>query len=142
MSLSGAFEGQRLNDYEKSFVLKMQRVMRAGVGFEALAREALVGKFGGATEVLLRDLSTQALDDPELFVKELAKIFGRGAMGVYEPIVRYVDMGLYSQAPNSPVLSLLRQLGPSMSGGTVAGGVPLHEHRIKDEDGNYSDNAN
>jgi len=131
-----------LNDNEKSFVLKMQRVVRAGVGFEALAREALVGKFGGATEVLLRDLSPQALDEPELFVKELARIFGRGAKGVYEPIVRYVDMGLYSKASDSPVLALLRQLGPSLGGGTVADGVPLHEHRIKDEDGNYPDNAN
>ena len=142
MFLPGAFEGQRLNDYEKSFILKMQRVMRAGVGFDALAREALVGKFGGATEVLLRDLTPQALDDPELFVRELAKIFGRGAMGVYEPIAKYVDMGLYSQASNSPVLALLRQLGPPMSSETVAGGVPLHQHRIKDEDGNYPDNAN
>jgi len=131
-----------LNDYEKSFIVKMQRVVGAGIGFEALAREALVGKFGGATEVLLRDLSPRALDDPELFVMELAKIFGRGAMGVYEPIVRYVDLGLYSQAQDSPVLALLRQLGPSLGGGTVAGRVPLHEHRIKDEDGNYPDNSN
>jgi len=140
--LPGAFEGQRLNDYEKSFILKMQRVMRAGVGFEALAREALVGKFGGATEVLLRDLTPRALDNPELFVKELARIFGRGAIGVYEPIVRYVDLGLFSQTPDSPVLALLRQLGPSLGGETVEGGVPLHEHRIKDEEGNYPDNAN
>jgi len=131
-----------LNDYEKSFILKMQRVRRAGIGFEALAREALVGKFGGATEVLLRDLSPQALDDPELFVKELTKIFGRGAMAVYEPMIRFVDMGLYSQTSDSPVLALLRQLGPSLITGTDMGGVPLHEHRIKDEEGNYPDNAN
>jgi hypothetical protein len=131
-----------LNDYEKSFILKMQRVRRGGIDFEALAREALVGKFGGATDVLLRDLSPQALNDPELFIKELTKIFGRGAMGVYEPIVRYVDMGLYSQASGSPVLYLLRQLGPYSGSETNAGGVLLHEHRVKDEDGNYPDNAN
>lgn len=119
----------------------MQRVRRAGIGFEALAREALVGKFGGATDVLLRDLSPQALDDPELFVRELTAIFGRGAMGVFEPMVKYVDMGLYSQATDSPVLALLRQLGPSL-GGAEGGSVFLHEHRIKDEQGNYSDNAN
>ena len=98
-----------MNDYEKTFVLKMQRVRRAGIRFEPLAREALVGKFGGATEVLLKGVSQQALDDPEMFVKELSKVFGRGAMGVYEPIVKYVDMGLYSQPGVSPVLDLLRQ---------------------------------
>ena len=130
-----------MNDYEKTFVLKMQRVRRAGIGFEPLAREALVGKFGGATEVLLKGVSQQALDDPEMFVKELSKVFGRGAMGVYEPIVKYVDMGLYSQPGVSPVLDLLRQLGPSSGDGATAG-VLLHEHRVKDEEGNYSDNAN
>ena len=130
-----------MNDYEKSFILKMQRVRGAGIDFEALAREALVGKFGGATEVLLRDLTPQALNNPEEFIRELTKIFGRGAMGFCEPIVRYVDMGLYSQAGDSPVLGLLRQLGPSSGTGEGNGGVLLHEHRIKDEDGNYPDNA-
>jgi hypothetical protein len=130
-----------MNDYEKSFILKMDRLRGAGIDFEALAREALVGKFGGATDVLLRDLSPDALINPNLFVKELSKIFGRGAMGVYEPIVKYVDMGLYSGAQDSPVLALLRQLGPSIAG-LEQGGRPLHDHRIKDEEGNYSDNAN
>jgi len=134
-------EGKRLNDYEKSFVLKMQRIRGAGIDFEALAREALVGKFGGATEVLLRDLSPGALSDPDQFVKELSKIFGRGAIGVYEPIIRYVDMGLYSTGGDSPVLALLRQLGPA-TGGLTQNGMPLHDHRVKDEEGNYSDNAN
>ena len=130
-----------MNDYEKSFVLKMQRLKRVGIEFEALAREALVGKFGGATEVLLRDLRPEALVDPDLFVKELTKIFGRGALGVYEPIVKYVDMGLYSRGGDSPVLALLGQLGPP-SGGLAQGAMPLHDHRIKDEDGNYSEDAN
>jgi len=130
-----------LNDYEKSFILKMQRARRAGIVFEDMAREALVGKFGGATDVLLRDLSPQALNNPEPFVRELTKIFGRGAMGVYEPIIKYFEMGLYSQTGDTPVLALLRQLGPSL-GGAEPGTLLLHEHRIKDEEGNYADNAN
>jgi hypothetical protein len=130
-----------LNAYEKSFVVKMQRLKGAGINFEELAREALVGKFGGATEVLLRDLSPQALVNPDLFVKELSEIFGRGAMGVCDPIIKYVDMGLYSRGGDSPVLALLRQLGPA-SAGLAQGVMPLHDQRIKDEDGNYSDDAN
>jgi hypothetical protein len=130
-----------LNDYEKSFVLRMQRLRGTGIDFGALAREALVGKFGGATEVLLRGLSPDAMVNPDLFVKELTKIFGRGAIGVFEPIVKYVDMGLYSGAGDTPVLALLRQLGPPSSG-LAQGGLPLHDHRIQDEDGNYSEDAN
>ena len=130
-----------MSDYEKSFVQKMQRLRGSGIDFEALAREALVGKFGGATEVLLRDLSPEALVNPGLFVKELSNIFGRGAMGVYEPIIKYVDMGLYKRGGDSPVLALLRQLGPS-SGGPAQSGLPLHDQRIKDEDGNYAEDAN
>jgi hypothetical protein len=135
------FEGKGLNDYEKTFILRMRRLRGSGIDFEALAREALVGKFGGATEVLLRDLSPGALSNPDLFVEELSKIFGRGAMGVYEPIVKYADMGLYSRGGDTPVLALLRQLGQSSAGPPEAG-MPLHDHRIKDEDGNYSDDAN
>jgi len=130
-----------LNDYERTFVFKMNRVQRAGINFEDLAREALVGKFGGATEVMLRDLSANALADPGLFVMELNGIFGRGAIAVFEPIVRYVDLGLYSQGGNSPILALLSQLGPALADG-VTTGVLLHDQRVKDEDGNYADNAN
>ncbi|HYB06612.1 MAG TPA: hypothetical protein VEB87_00495 [Nitrososphaerales archaeon] len=131
-----------MNDYEKSFVLQMGRLKNAGISFEALAREALTGKFGGAADVLLRDLSPVALREPEQFVAELSKVFGRGALGVYEPITRYVDMGLYSPNENSPILALLHQLGPSLVGEPDAKRIFLHEHRIKDEEGNYPDNAN
>ena len=130
-----------MNDYEKSFITRMNRLRGTGIDFGALAREALVGKFGGATEVLLGDLTPEALVNPDLFVKELTKMFGRGAMGVYEPIVKYVDMGLYSSAGDTPVLALLRQLGTA-SAGQTQGGKPLHDHRIKDEQGNYSEDAN
>lgn len=130
-----------LNDYEKSFVARMGRLASAGIDFEDLAREALTGKFGGATDVLLRDLSTVALREPEHFVKELSKIFGSGAMGVYEPIVKYVDLGLYGSKRDSPMLGLLRQLGPAQGEDPSANRYFLHEHRIKDEEGNYPDNA-
>jgi hypothetical protein len=131
-----------LNDYEKAFVLKMRPLKRAGIDFGAVTREALVGKFGGATEVLLRDLSPVALQEPEYFVQEVSRIFGKGgAMGVCEPIIKYVDMGLYHMEQDTPELALLRQLGPAQSIVSDQNSTLLHQHRIKDEDGNYPDNA-
>jgi len=130
-----------LNDYEKVFVAKMMQLKKSGVAFEELAREALAAKFGGATDVLLRDLSPDARADPELFVKELSRIFGRGVMSVYEPIAKYVDFGLYSPRNQSPVLDLIQRLGPSQGGMGTDQRVSLHEHRIEDEGGNYADNS-
>jgi hypothetical protein len=130
-----------LNEYEKSFILKTTRLKTAGIDFQELARDALIAKFGGAADVLLRDLSVRALNEPEYFVQEMSRIFGRGAMGFIEPISKYVDMGLYGSSQASPVLGLLRQLGPAQSTDLNENGVYLHEHRIKDEEGNYSDNA-
>jgi hypothetical protein len=130
-----------LNEYEKSFVLRTTRLKSAGIDFQELAREALVAKFGGAADVLLRDLSGRALNEPSYFVEEMSRIFGRGAMGFYEPIIKYADQGLYGRSQDSPILSLLRQLGPSLSANSSQDPVFLHEHRIKDEEGNYADNA-
>jgi len=130
-----------LNDYEKVFVLKMTPLRRAGIDFGSLAREALTGKFGGATDVMLRGLSPDAMREPECFVKELSRIFGQGAVAIYEPITKYVDMGLYGPRQDSPVLDMLRQLGEPQEGETESNKILLHEHRIKDEEGNYPDNA-
>jgi len=131
-----------LNNYEKVFVLKMTPLRKAGIDFGALAREALTGKFGGATDVMLRDLSPDALREPDHFVKELSRIFGQGAVAIYEPIAKYVDMGLYGPERDSPVLNLIRQIGEPQKGVTESNTISLHEHRIKDEEGNYPDDAN
>jgi hypothetical protein len=130
-----------MNDYERYFVEKMKVVQTGGIDFGDLSKEALGGKFGGAAVVLLRDLSPEALKEPERFVLEMSRIFGRGAIGVFEPIIRYVEMGLYTPSQDSPIQSLLLKLGPS-KGQAEQSGIPLHEHRIKDEEGNYPDNAN
>jgi hypothetical protein len=131
-----------LNDYERSFVAKTTKLKTAGVEFEGLAREALARKFGGAADVLFQDLSPKALEDPEDFVRETSRIFGRGAVGFYEPIMKYVQLGIYGTSTDSPILSLLHQLGPALSGPQGGNAIPLHDHRIKDEEGNYSDEAN
>lgn len=138
--IAGA-EGTVLNDYEKSFVLKMRGLKREGVDFERLTRRALEGKFGGATVVLLRDLSPAALEEPEHFVTEVSRIFGRGgSMGVYEPMVKYADRGLYETDQDDSEFRLLHQVGP-LSGEAGVNKTMLHQHRIEDEEGNYADNA-
>jgi len=128
-----------VNDYEKLFVSKMARLRGSGISFETLAREALSGKFGGAADVLLRDLSAEAKGNPQYFVKEMSRIFGRGAEGVFEPIVRFVDLGLYGQSEDSPTLQLLREIGPA--GGSSSPRILMHEHRVKDEQDNYAEDA-
>jgi len=129
------------NDYEKMFVAKMSPLKKLGISFEELAREALTAKFGGATEVLLRDLSPGARENPELFVKELSRMFGGGVMSVYEPILKYVDFGMYGPRGQSPVSDLIQRLGPPEGGMRTDGWVGLHQHRIKDEGGDYADNS-
>ena len=129
------------NDYEKMFVAKMSPLKKLGISFEELAKEALTAKFGGATEVLLRDLSPSARENPELFMKELSRIFGGGVMSVYEPIVKYVDFGMYGTRGKSPVTDLIQRLGPPERGMKTDGWVGLHQHRVEDEGGNYADNS-
>lgn len=130
-----------MNDYEKSFVLKIERVTRDGVDFESLTRQALGGWFGGATDVLLKDLSPSALREPESFVQEMSRLFGRGAMGIFQPITRFVDLGLYHHDGNSAMAELIGKLGPPQGNLADPKKILLHEHRIKDEQGNYPDNA-
>jgi hypothetical protein len=130
-----------LKDYEKSFLLKTAWLKGEGIDFGGVAREALTGKFGGAADVMLRGVSGRALNEPEYFMQEMSRIFGRGAIGVYEPIVQYVEQGLHGSSGASPVLGLLRQLGPARSASSSEKPILLHEHRIKDEEGNYPDNA-
>jgi len=114
---------------------------KLGIPFEELAREALTAKFGGATEVLLRDLSPDARGNPELFVKELSRIFGAGVMSVYEPIVKYVDLGMYTPRGQSPVSDIIQRLGPPQGGVRTDDWVSMHQHRVEDEGGNYADNS-
>ncbi len=130
-----------MNDYERTFLTKTVRLSRSGVNFEALAREALSAKFGGATDVLLRGLSPASLADPSLFVKDMSSMFGRGALGIYEPILKYVDMGMYGSQGSSPVLDLIRQLGPAAMNGEETEMIPLHDQRIRDQHGDYADDV-
>ncbi len=128
-------------DYEKAFLVRTVQLCRTGINFEDLAREALLAKFGGATDVLLGGLSQETLADPNLFVRAMSRMFGGGAIGIYEPIVKYIEMGLHGPRESSPVLDLIRLLGPPTDSLQQVEGVVLHDHRVEDEDGNYADDV-
>ena len=133
-----------MNDFEKSFVLQMDRLRHAGYDFEAGARQALEGKFGGASVVLLRDLSENAKRDPSVFVRELSRVFGRGSMGFLEPIAKYGQMGLFPplRPGKHAIDGVLEDIGPGEGTGSEQELSGLHDQRIRDEDGNYADEAN
>ena len=133
-----------MNEYERAFISKMERIRVAGLDFQAGARAALEAKFGGAADVLLQDFSEEGKREPRQFVEELNRTFGRGSMGFLEPVMKSADMGLFppTRSSQSALESVLGQLGPAS--GVVSGSTlgALHEHRIKDEEGNYSDAYN
>jgi hypothetical protein len=130
-----------MNASEKAFLSKSNWMVKSGISFEALAREALAAKFGGSSESILRGLSFEALARPESFLASMSRLFGNGAIAIYDPITKYIDKGLYTAEGYSPVLDLIRRLGVPKRGGQTAPGVFLHDHRVQDEAGNYPDNS-
>jgi len=129
-----------LNEYEKTFVAKMNQLTRAGYDFGGGSRAALEAKFGGAADVLLRGMSSQAMFEPGRFATELSKTFGRGSLGFLEPIIKYADMGLFpmSSERQSAVAELSSRL-PAAKGDAAGKGVPLHDQRVKDDESKYAD---
>lgn len=66
-----------------------------GPDFARLTKETLEAEIGGEGDALLKDLSQQTLEDPELFASEMYKTFGMGALQYYVMIVKYVDAGKF-----------------------------------------------
>ncbi len=131
--------GSSFNGYEKIFISRMLKLQKEGFDFEAGARLALEAKFGGAAEVLLRDLSEQAKSDPTLFVQELSRTFGRGSAGFLEPAMKWADRGLFPHLSPDQMAheTIVSQLLPGESREDRV--APLHEHRVRDDQGKYSD---
>jgi hypothetical protein len=133
-----------MKDYEKSFVDKVSRFTASGIDFEVLAREAIIEKFGGAAGALFSDLRNGILKEPGLFAQEFSRKFGRGAIGFLEPIVKYAESGRYyeNHADRSNLLEIIHQIGPPGSQSEWQRKTQLHDHRIKDEQENYAEDAN
>ena len=130
-----------MKDYEEDFVKKMIAYKRRGVDMNALAKEALAGQLGeGPAEILLMSLGDAANMNPKMFAIEMTRMFGRGAISIFEPIVDTMEQGLQRG-----------ELGPSaleaIAGGLTPTGAAydgedvraLHNFREEDEQGNYGD---
>ncbi len=128
-----------MNDYEKTFVTRMNQLRREGYDFRGGSRAALEAKFGGAADVLLRDLSVSALLDPAHFATELSKTFGRGSIGFLQPIVKFADMGLFPRSSSVSPVGVINDGLPPSKGGPAGQGVPLHDQRIRDDESKYAD---
>jgi len=108
----------KLNEYERAFVDHMARSGIAGSDFARLTKEVFEAEIGGGGDTLLKGLSQQTLEDPELFATEMYKTFGLGVLQYYVMIVRYVDAGKFhpreeadEEAEKDDLESIINELG-------------------------------
>lgn len=130
-----------MNNESKSFLDRVT-VLKIDGHFGELTRQALEAKFGGGGDALLRGFSPEVLGSPEMFADEMSALFGRGAVQFFSVITKYYESGNF-KPPQKPSFAeqLLGQLGPPPEGAAGPQMVPFHDFRIKDEEGNYPDNA-
>jgi hypothetical protein len=130
-----------MNSESKSFLDRVD-VLKIEENFAELTKQALEAKFGGGGDALLRDFSPEILDSPEMFADEMSQLFGRGAMQFFSVITKYYESGRF-KPPQKPSFAeqLLGQLGHPGEGAQGPQMIPFHTFRIKDEEGNYPDNA-
>ncbi len=89
-----------MKDYERTFVSQMEAASRDGTSFQTVSDAAIKHKLGdGPGEILLRSLSKAARVDPGYFVREVSKVFGRGAIGIYDAIVDEARERRHASAP-------------------------------------------
>ena len=117
MELSNS-SASKLNEYERAFVDHMAKSGIAGLDFARLTKEVFEAEIGGEGDALLKGLSQQALEDPELFASEMYKTFGLGALQYYVMIVKYVDGGKFhpeekadEEAEKEELESIVNEIG-------------------------------
>jgi hypothetical protein len=130
-----------LNNESKTFLDRVD-VLRIDGNFSELTKQALEAKFGGGGDALLRGFSPEVLGSPVMFADEMSALFGRGAVQFFSVITKYYESGKF-KPPQRPSFAeqLLGHLGPPPEGSAAPQMVPFHDFRIKDEEGNYPDNA-
>jgi hypothetical protein len=117
-------------------VERIARLRFGGNDFAALTRESLRRKFGGGGDVLLDGIDQSILESPERFAAEMYRRFGSGSTQFYITIVKYGESGLFHPVQPSELDSLVFPMIPSAEAKRL---LALHEHRIRDEEGNYAE---
>ena len=129
-----------MNSDVRGFLDRVTVLNIGGRNFGSLTRQALQSKFGGGGDALLSGMSDETLGNPNMFAGEMFDIFGKGAVQFFSMIIKFYESGRY-QPPQGPTVAeqLLLELGHPGERSAGPHMVPLHDFRIKDEEGNYAD---
>ncbi len=119
-----------MQDYERAFVDKMAGLALSGVSFARAIEAGVKEKLGEVPgEVFLRSLSRAARVDPHQFVKESARLFGRGAIGIYAAIERQGATPLRIEEP-SRYESAMEELLEGIGGTPVVRVIPPADRQL------------
>lgn len=123
----------------RNFIARMRDVQGKGVDFELFAREALKETLGdGPSEVLFTSLGSAAKENPEYFAFAMSKMFAQGAEGIFEPMIKRADMGLFPHGAVDHVADLERYALEHPASGPASFHLDearLAHRRLKDEHG-------
>ena len=117
-----------------------------GLDFPTHARQALSDVLGpAASETFAFLLGKEAFHDPGLFAREVARFLGGGSLSICNVLAKRAieDFGGSEDAPavkaleaRMPHFELSAKFEPPQKETP-----PLHDHRIKDELGNYAEDS-
>jgi hypothetical protein len=79
-------------------------------------------------------------NNPKAFALEMSRMFGRGAISIFEPIQQTMEMGLNSMGQGPSTLEAIAGgLTPTGAGFGPQDTAAMHTFRNEDEQGNYGD---
>jgi len=118
-------EKEPLNEYEKAFVERIDRLNLDGPTFALLVNEALEAEYGGEVDNLTKDFDQATLESPERFAEGMFEMLGTDAMQYYSTIIKYAESDRFQpeeeseQAEEESELgSILRDIQPDQGEGT------------------------
>ncbi len=125
-----------LTPVEEAFVWKMEELSKKNVDFGEVASETLREVLGDTpSQVLYMMLGGAAMKRPPLFARGLSRIFGEGAVAIFNAIAMHADgdgHGRNGESQPSRYESIVQKLGtPSSKENRKAS--YLHDHRLKED---------
>jgi hypothetical protein len=127
-----------MNPAEESFVRSIKERVRTRTIFRLAVIEGVCGFMGETpAEVLLFSIGEAALNNPALFVRGLSKIFGQGALPVYDAIMEVAEDPSWVAERELEAAELKaeesRSLPASYQHSLPRTTTYLHDHRIPDD---------